>query len=804
MDKVDRVEGRAEAMRSVSCTLWCAVAVYLTWGSVAAIAQAPSDPIVFEFLGAGFAVSPDGARIAYPVLAYDDTGDPITEVWTANADGSGPKRVGRVPGVRSVWWAGGDRLAATQIDADRVYFLPVAGGEPTSVSLTAAFKWMTPAPSPDGKWVAFNAVQREPGEFGVWLLETATGAIKRLSKDTVRSFVAWSPDSTRIAYGVGDYEKDYRLTVVAVEAAQATDTGLQGTAPAWSPDGKSLAYTGNVARGGSWWGGIPTDGSILNTNLETKQTTVLSDAPVNRTDEQTKEWEITGSFLPAWSPDGRSIAYVHSHQVINNSAGTQTSENEIWVATADGSSRRKVWGQRGSFAWAPDSKSLLIKGEQGLTRVAVDTGESRQIVTWALPTPPQLTEADYQTMTVPHGSIKYARVPEAYAKAILTVATTARDTYATTYKCDMPDTIGVTVTRSPSEQTALWTDGESHMFLTVSSMDALAPPPQSGVFNIYGICHELGHIAMYRRIEEIGLPAGVGEGWAHYAGSVVTDAVYAKHGAKLWPEPYDYRADGLARLRQQADRGGGDDPMSKAALAFYGAHERYGAAVVFAAMNEATRGMPLGKDVMPRFVAALAKLTGDKYSRDLFPEEIVSAKVQWQVGDRRITDRTVEGVTVVKDATGVLLRYDTDHSDGMLSTAGSGHAVVFRRPAGKWAVDAVEMFGSRYGETEPPKEDFSIFICDQDFNVIKEVREPYAKLVYGEEPKWHHFDFAPVTVPEGFYVCIFFNPTYTKGFYMHYEQGHVKSHSFSALPWSFVQGYENDWMIRVHLREEGR
>jgi Tol biopolymer transport system component len=783
--------------------VWLSVAAVSLVLSSAAVAQETADPAVREFLAAAFAVSPDGARLAYPVPTYDQSGDLVTEAWVAAPDGSNPRRVGSVPGVRSLWWAGADHLAATRFDADRVYFLPMGGGEPTSVSLTAAFRWIMPSPSPDGKWVALNAVQKEPAGFGVWLVDTTPGAIKRLSKDTVRSFVAWSPDSTRIAYGVGDYEKDYRLTIITVATGKATDTGLQGTGPAWSPDGKSLAYTGNVAQGGSWWGGIPTDGSVLATNLETKQTTVLSDPPVNRTDEQTKEWEITGSFLPAWSPDGRSVAYVRGHQVMNDSAGTETSENEIWVAAADGSSRRKVSSWRGAFAWAPDGKSLLIKDEKGLRQVAVETGESRQVVTWTLPNPPQLSEADYQTMTLPHGSIKYARIPEAYAKAILTVATTARDVYATTYHCDMPDTVTVHVTKSPSEQTALWTDGESQLFLTVDSMDKLAPPQQSGVFNIYGICHELGHIALYRRIQVIGLPAGVGEGWAHYAGSVVVDAVYAKHGPELWPEPYDYRADGLARLRRQAGSGG-DDPTSKAALAFYGAHERYGAAVVFAAMNEATEGHPYGKDVMPRFVAALAKLTGDKYSRDLFPEEIVSPKMQWKVPDRSITDDTVQGVTAVKDATGVLLKYDTDHSDGMLSTSGSGHAVVFKRPAGRWAVDAVEMFGSRYGETEPPKEDFSIFICDQDFNVIKEIKEPYGKLVYGDEPKWHHFDFAPVTVPEGFYVCIYFDPTYTKGFYMHYEKGHVKSHSFSALPWSFVQDYENDWMIRVHLREEGK
>jgi RNA polymerase sigma-70 factor (ECF subfamily) len=155
------------------------------------------------------------------------------------------------------------------------------------------------------------------------------------------------------------------------------------------------------------------------------------------------------------------------------------------------------------------------------------------------------------------------------------------------------------------------------------------------------------------------------------------------------------------------------------------------------------------------------------------------------------------------DSTGVLLRYDNGKSDGKRSTSGSGHAVVFKRPAGDWAVDSVRMYGSRYGTDIPPKENFSIFICDQDFNVIKEIDEPYGKLETGDD-KWYRFDFDPVKVPEAFYVCIYFNATYTKGFYMNFTNDVKKSHSTSALPWSFVYdvGGTFDWMIRTHLTKQ--
>jgi hypothetical protein len=365
----------------------------------------------------------------------------------------------------------------------------------------------------------------------------------------------------------------------------------------------------------------------------------------------------------------------------------------------------------------------------------------------------------------------------------------------------MPAVVGVTVSKDPSAQTSLWTDGESQIFLTLVSAGDLAPPQQSGCFQIYGICHELGHLAIYRRIKMLGLPAGVGEGWAHYAGSVVTDEVFKQRGKSLWPIPYDYSADGLPRLKAQAaEPEAFKDPTVKAAAAFYAAHQRCGAAKVFAAMNEATAGRPYGRDVMPRFLDALVKDTGDATCRTLFPEELTAPKVRWRVADREINDKAVEGLIADEDQAGVLLRYDDGKSDGQVSTAGAGHAVVFKRPPGAWALDAVEIYGSRYGADKPPDDNFSIFICDQDFNVITEIEEPYSRLER-DDPKWYRFDFEPVKVPEGFYVCVYFNPTMYKGFYMNYDKRTSKVHSRAALPWSFVSDAQFDWMIRAHLRK---
>nr|MBA3384169.1 PD40 domain-containing protein [Actinomycetota bacterium] len=68
----------------------------------------------------------------------------------------------------------------------------------------------------------------------------------------------------------------------------------------------------------------------------------------------------SGDFEPAWSPDGRRLAYVHS---TGRRFGPRTAGTEIWVMNADGTRKRRLtrnalWD--GSPTWSPDGGSILF------------------------------------------------------------------------------------------------------------------------------------------------------------------------------------------------------------------------------------------------------------------------------------------------------------------------------------------------------------------------------------------------------------------------------------------------------------
>ncbi len=148
----------------------------------------------------------------------------------------------------------------------------------------------------------------------------------------------------------------------------------------------------------------------------------------------------------------------------------------------------------------------------------------------------------------------------------------------------------------------------------------------------------------------------------------------------------------------------------------------------------------------------------------------------------------------------VTLQYDDGAMDGKKSVAGSGHAILFSKPEGTWYLSEVQLFGSRYGHPRPPAEDFSIYVCDKDFNVIKEYARPYGTFGRGPE-RWRKIALEPVQVPSQFYVCFSFNPTGTKGIYVGYDSSVAETHSKYGVPGSHLkpisEGFE--WMIRAVL-----
>ena len=143
-------------------------------------------------------------------------------------------------------------------------------------------------------------------------------------------------------------------------------------------------------------------------------------------------------------------------------------------------------------------------------------------------------------------------ISDAYANAIARTAEAARTIAIEQFAFDMPETIHVSAVASPGKVTRLFNDGEDHITLTIPAEDKLQRPAVTGTFHLYGFCHEVGHLAMYRVIHQrTWLSPAAAEGWAHYAGSRILDAVYAREGEQLWPDVYNYLEDGTARLRKQ-------------------------------------------------------------------------------------------------------------------------------------------------------------------------------------------------------------------------------------------------------------
>ena len=269
-----------------------------------------------------------------------------------------------------------------------------AGGPPWPPDLT----W-----SPNGRFLAYTS--NRDGDAKTFIMNTRTTEHRRLTDHNERElYPAWSPDGKWIAYVAGNAERSriYKTDVNGAHPIELTDPGYYGR-PAWSPDGKQIAFVSlshdkvgmrnglyvmnangkRLRRVADRNRGMFTsrcdwspDGKQIAFSLYIRQTQRYHLCVIDEDGENFRQLTRGGPIIkpqiakrqkpvnvelpriplpevnsPAWSLDGKRIAYVYSDTILGQTA-------DIYIIDAKGNERGtpfvKEAGIDVSPAWVPE------------------------------------------------------------------------------------------------------------------------------------------------------------------------------------------------------------------------------------------------------------------------------------------------------------------------------------------------------------------------------------------------------------------------------------------------------------------
>lgn len=231
---------------------------------------------------------------------------------------------------------------------------------------------ITPAMSPDGRWIAFASDRSGP--WDLYLLDLENGEVVPLTDSPhFEAAPSWSPDGSLIAYE--SFEQDFEIKIrsafddqVLINLSQHPAADFQ---PAWSPIGRQMAFVSN--RSGEpeiWLADFDKSGDDRFTNVS-----------------MNPEMQETN---PTWSPNGQSLAWSALAGRNHSLFAWNQAEGGRYVGSGD-------WP-----AWSPDGQLLLttlLDANQTLI-TAYQASDSMLVLPPAV-MPGQITGLSWGSQTIP-------------------------------------------------------------------------------------------------------------------------------------------------------------------------------------------------------------------------------------------------------------------------------------------------------------------------------------------------------------------------------------------------------------------